>query len=172
LITQVTQFVIYLIVSGLLVGFVTFLVFWWLGVAYPTLWGVAAGVLNAIPYLGPAVILIGSTGAALVQFQSWGMAVAVGSASLAITSFEGMVLSTILFGRLARMHPVAVFLSIMFWSWLWGPIGTFLAVPLTTAAKYVVDQLPGEGRTAALLADDGLAPANHVMPRSSTGRSA
>ena len=150
---QVGYFVVYLIVSGVLVGVTTWLVFLWLGVAYASLWGVAAGLLNAVPYLGPAIIMIASTAAALIQFQSPGTAVAVGGASLAITSFEGMVLTPWLFGRLVRIHPVAVFLSIMFWGWLWGPIGTFLAVPIVTALKVVVDLLPKAGRTLELLSD-------------------
>jgi len=154
LLTQVSQYAIYLIVSGILVGAATTLVFWWLGVAYAPLWGLAAGVLNAVPYLGPTIVLVASSAAALVQFQSMGMALAAGGASLVITSVEGMLLSPIIFGRLHRIHPVAVFLSIMFWSWLWGPIGTFLAVPLTTAIKTVMDYLPAAGKTAELL-DDG-----------------
>jgi predicted PurR-regulated permease PerM len=109
LLTQVSQYAIYLIVSGILVGAVTTLAFWWLGVAYAPLWGLAAGALNAVPYLGPTIV---------------------------------------------RIHPVAVFLSIIFWSWLWGPIGTFLAVPSTTAIKTVMDNLPEAGKTAELL-DDG-----------------
>jgi predicted PurR-regulated permease PerM len=154
LLTQVSQYAIYLIVSGILVGVATWLAFWWLGVAYAPLWGLAAGVLNAVPYLGPTIVMVASSAAALVQFHSMGMALAAGGTSLAITSVEGMVLSTILFGRLHRIHPVAIFLSIMFWSWLWGPIGTFLAVPITTAIKTVMDNLPAAGKTSELL-DDG-----------------
>jgi predicted PurR-regulated permease PerM len=166
LLTQVSQYAIYLIVSGILVGVATALVFWWLGVAYAPLWGLAAGVLNAVPYLGPVIVMIGSGAAALVQFQSPGMALAVGGASLVITSVEGMILMPILFGRVHRIHPVAVFVSIVFWSWLWGPIGTFLAVPITTAMKTVMDYLPAAGKTSELL-DDGTTPTTTDTTRTS-----
>jgi len=63
------------------------------------------------------------------------------------------VLSPILLGRLARVHPVVVFLSIVFWGWLWGPIGTFLAVPIVTAIKTIADLVPGAATVSALLAD-------------------
>jgi predicted PurR-regulated permease PerM len=95
------------------------------------------------------------------------MALAAGGASLAITSIEGMLLSPILFGRLHRIHPVAVFLSIMFWSWLWGPIGTFLAVPITTAIKTVMDYLPAAGKTSELLDDGTTRSAPGDTPRTS-----
>jgi predicted PurR-regulated permease PerM len=158
LMSQVSYFVGYLIVSGAVVGAVTALAFSWLGVSYASLWGLAAGLLNAVPYLGPTIVMIGSSAAALLQFGSWEMALAVGGASLAITTLEGMVLSTVLFGWRVRMHPVAVFLSIMFWGWIWGPIGTFLAVPIATAFKTVVDHLPTVVKTSELLADGSPGP--------------
>lgn len=151
-ISRIGQFVVYLLASGLIVGVATWGAFAWMGIAYASLWGLAAGLLNSVPYLGPTFIMAGSFVAALVQFQSPGAALAASGASLAITSVEGLVLSPLLFGHAARIHPVAIFVSIMFWSWLWGPIGTFLAVPLITAIKTVVDLLPEAANASVMLA--------------------
>jgi predicted PurR-regulated permease PerM len=163
IIAQVGYFVVYLIVSGALVGGTTWLAFWWLGVAYAPLWGIAAGLLNAIPYLGPAIVLIAATAASLVQFESFGPAAAVGGVSLAITSFEGFVLTPLLFSKVARIHPVILFLSIMFWSWIWGPIGTFLAVPIVTAVNTVFNLLPHGSTTSEILSDES-GPSTLIEP--------
>lgn len=151
-VSRIGQFVVYLMGSGLMVGLATWAAFAWMGIAYASLWGLAAGLLNSVPYLGPTFIMVGSFVAALVQFQSPGMALAASGASLAITSIEGLVLAPLLFGSVAQIHPVAIFLSIMFWSWLWGPIGTFLAVPIVTAVKAVVDLLPDAAPASEMLA--------------------
>ncbi|MCC7242562.1 MAG: AI-2E family transporter [Acidobacteria bacterium] len=148
--TQIVRFVVYLGVSSALVGVATWLAFRAMGVSYASLWGLASGVLNAVPYLGPTVVMMASGAAALVQFQSAGMAAAVAGVSMAITSLEGMIVSPILLGRMARVHPVVVFLSIVFWGWLWGPIGTFLAVPIVTTMKTIADLVP-DGRTLSEL---------------------
>ncbi len=151
-ISRIGQFVVYMMGSGLMVGLATWAAFAWMGIAYASLWGLAAGLLNSVPYLGPTFIMVGSFVAALVQFQSPGMALAASGASLAITSLEGLVLAPLLFGSVAQIHPVAIFLSIMFWSWRWGPIGTFLAVPIVTAVKTIVDLLPDAAPAAEMLA--------------------
>lgn len=155
---QMARFVVYLVASGTLVGVTTWLAFRWMGLAYPSLWGLAAGVLNAVPYLGPTVVMLGSGLAAAVQFQSLGPAASIAGVSLAITSLEGLVLNPILVGRLARVHPVVVFLSIVFWGWMWGPIGTFLAVPIVTALKAIADLLPEADALSQVLAGEEAVP--------------
>ena len=68
--TKIGRYVFYLFWSGALVGVVTWLTFWAMGVRYAGLWGVAAGVLNWIPYFGPTVVMVASAMAALLQFKS------------------------------------------------------------------------------------------------------
>lgn len=101
----------------------TWLAFAWMGVRYAGLWGVAAGVLNCIPYFGPTIIMVTSALAALLQFKSLGMVGLVALVSLAITSLEGFLLAPIALGRAASVNSVAVFVSVMFWGWMWGPLG-------------------------------------------------
>ena len=105
----------------------TWLVFTWLGVRYAALWGVAAGVLNCIPYFGPTIIMVASSAAALMQFRSLSMVAMVALTSVAITALEGFLLAPIALGRAASVNSVAIFVAVMFWGWMWGPIGLILA---------------------------------------------
>src|SRR6185503_11270238 len=124
--------------SGLLVGVVTWLCFMWIGVRYAGLWGLAAGVLNCIPYFGPTIIMLAASAAALIQFRSASMVALVAFASVAITSLEGFVLAPIALGRAASVNSVSIFVAVMFWGWMWGPLGMVLAVPLLmTVADHV-----------------------------------
>ena len=138
---KISRFVFYQFWSGLLVGLVTWGVFAWLGVRYAGLWGVAAGVLNAIPYFGPTIIMVASSVAALMQFRSASMVALVALTSVAITALEGFLLAPIALGRAASVNSVAVFVAVMFWGWMWGPVGLILAVPLLMILKTITDHV-------------------------------
>ena len=138
---QVQHFLLILVFTGALVGICTTLALWWMGLQYPVLWGVAAGVLNSVPYFGPVVVGFGLGAVALVQFGTILKAIEVAGIAVLITSLEGFLLTPVLQGRAAKMNSVAVFVGILFWSWMWGPIGLLLAVPLTTVVKVVCDHV-------------------------------
>jgi predicted PurR-regulated permease PerM len=150
---QVGRFVFYQFWSGLLVGTVTWLCFEWLGVRYAGLWGVAAGVLNCIPYFGPTLIMLASSAAAVLQFREVSMVVTVALTSIAITSLEGFLLAPIALGRAASANSVAVFVAVMFWGWMWGPLGFILAVPVLMIIKTVADHVESLSSISALLGD-------------------
>ncbi|HEX7374962.1 MAG TPA: AI-2E family transporter, partial [Steroidobacteraceae bacterium] len=119
-------------------------VFYLLGLENAGVWGAAAGVLHLIPYLGPA-ITAGATGmAAYMQVESFGTAALVASASLAIAAAIGVFATTWMTGRLARINAAAVFVSLLFWGWLWGAAGMILSVPIVVIVKVLcghVDRL-------------------------------
>jgi len=150
---QIGQFVFYQFWSGLLVGIVTWLAFTWIGVRYAGLWGVAAGVLNCIPYFGPTLIMVASAIAAVLQFKSPSMVGLVALTSLAITSLEGFLLAPIALGRAASVNSVAIFVAVMFWGWLWGPIGLILAVPVLMIIKTVADHVESLSSLSELLGE-------------------
>jgi predicted PurR-regulated permease PerM len=110
-------------------------------VEYPGPWGLAAGIMNTVPYFGPTVVAIAAFVAAFVQFETLGQAGLVSAASLVITTLEGMILTPLLVSRLAQMNAVAVFLGLLFWGWLWGVAGMLLAVPLLMAVKSIADRV-------------------------------
>ncbi len=139
--------------SGLLVGVLTWLAFMWMGVRYAGLWGVAAGVLNCIPYFGPTIIMVTSAAAAALQFRSLSMIGLVALVSLAITSLEGFVLAPIALGRAASVNSVAIFVSVMFWGWMWGPLGLIMAVPILMMVKTIADHVESLRGISELLGD-------------------
>jgi predicted PurR-regulated permease PerM len=114
-------------------GLATAALTWGTGLPNPLLWGVLAGVLNYVPYLGPATV-IGMLGVAgLLSFPTLGAAAVAPLAFLAIVTVEGQFVTPALMGRRLELNPFAVFLAIAFSTWLWGPAGAFVAVPLLMA---------------------------------------
>ncbi len=151
--SKIGRYIFYLFWSGALVGVVTWLAFWALGVRYAGLWGVAAGVLNCIPYFGPTVVMAASAVAALVQFKSIAMMAMVAGVSVTITSLEGFLLTPIFLGQAARVNSVAVFVSVMFWGWMWGTPGMLLAVPILMMVKTISDHVESLSSISELLSE-------------------
>jgi predicted PurR-regulated permease PerM len=106
---------------------------WFVGLPNPLLWGVLAGVLNYVPYIGPAVVTATLAVVSLLTFSTLGEAVVAPLIFIAVVTIEGQFLTPMFMGRRLELNPFAVFLSIAVWTWLWGPIGAFLAVPMLIA---------------------------------------
>lgn len=139
--TQVQSFLFIQLITSTLVGTISWLAFRWYGLEQAAVWGVAAGVLNTIPYFGP-ILVTGALGVAgLLQFQSLTAALGLIGIALLITGLEGFVITPLLVGRASRMNEVAVFVSLMFWGWLWGPVGMLIAVPIMMAIKATCDRV-------------------------------
>jgi predicted PurR-regulated permease PerM len=137
------HFLLVQLLSGAIVAVLTALVLWRLGLQNAAIWGLVAGVFNTLPYFGPLFTTIGLAGVALVQFGTASMVAWVAGSALVITSIEGYFLTPVLQGRSAQMNQVAVFVGILFWSWIWGPVGLLLAVPMTMIVKVVCDHVEG-----------------------------
>lgn len=139
--TQVARFLMVQVATSALVAVVTGLALWWLGLRQAVFWGIAAGLLNSVPYMGPLIVTGGLGMIAFMQFGTISMALAVAGTALLITTLEGWFLTPGLLGRAAQMNQVAVFVSLIFWSWLWGFWGIFLAVPMMMVVKTVCDHI-------------------------------
>ena len=150
---QIGHFIFYQFWSGLLVGLITWLAFAALGVRYAGLWGVAAGVLNCIPYFGPTIIMFATAVAATLQFRDLSMIAMVAGVSVAVTSIEGFVIAPIALGRAASTNSVAVFVAVMFWGWMWGPLGLILGVPILMMVKTVADHVESLSGLSELLGE-------------------
>jgi predicted PurR-regulated permease PerM len=106
---------------------------WATGLPNPLLWGVLAGILNYVPYIGPAIV-IGTLGVVgLLTYSTLSEAAVAPMLFLVIVTVEGQFLTPVLMGQRFELNPFAVFLAIAFCTWLWGPLGAFLAVPLLMA---------------------------------------
>jgi predicted PurR-regulated permease PerM len=143
----------HLTLTSIVVGIATASSLYVLDVNYAGLWGVAAGVVNFVPYVGPLAVAFGLFFAGIVQFGDLGMATMVAGVSVVITSLEGFVFTPIVFGRSARVNPVAVFIGFLFWGWLWGLWGMLLALPLLLIMRAIADKVEDLQPLAELLSD-------------------
>jgi predicted PurR-regulated permease PerM len=155
---QIERFLLARVVISVIVGVVIWIAFGLLGIEEAGVWGVLAAVLFAIPFVGPTLVVVAAALAAFVQFGGLGMAAGVGGLCLAIAAIEGNVLTPWLMTRVGEMNAVAVFVSLLFWGWIWGGWGLLLAVPMTAAAKAVCERVPDLYAFAELLK---ASPAQH-----------
>ena len=136
---QVRRFLFVMVISALFVGILTWLAFLLLGVEQAALWGVVAGIASGVPYLGPFLVLVGSGVAAFLQFGELNTALIVALTSLVITSIQGNLLMPWLTSYVSSLNAVAIFIGLLFWGWLWGPVGLIVATPILMIAKSVCD---------------------------------
>lgn len=111
-------------------GLATTVLAYAVGLPNPMLWGVLAAVLNYIPYIGAAIMVAVLFVIGLFTYTNTSEAVVAPLIYLAMTTIEGHFITPTLMGRRMTLNPFAVFLAIGFWTWMWGPIGAFVAVPI------------------------------------------
>jgi predicted PurR-regulated permease PerM len=138
---QIERFLLVLVMASIVVGVASWIAFTMVDLNQAVFWAVAAGAFNTIPYFGPVMVSVGTTIVAFLQFGTVSMAATVGGLTLAITSIEGWVLMPILARRVVRTNEIAVFISLIFWSFVWGVWGTLLAVPMLVAVKAFCDHV-------------------------------
>jgi predicted PurR-regulated permease PerM len=114
---------------------------WLFGFPSPVIFGILAMVLNYIPYIGPGCMAIILFAVGLVTFPSLGYALLPPAAFVALTTIEGHILTPAVLGRRLTLNPLAVLLALAFWTWMWGPMGAFLAVPLTLMGLVTINHL-------------------------------
>ncbi len=117
---QIGTFIRTLLMTSTLVAIATMAALWYFGVRQYIIWGLLAGVFNTIPYLGPILVSGGLAIVAFLQFDHVPKALVVSGVAFLITSLEGFLLTPTLMSRAARMNPAAVFIGLLFWSWIWG----------------------------------------------------
>lgn len=150
---SIQSYMFMLLVTNALVGILTWAAFTWLGLENAGAWAVAASLLHIIPYFGP-VITAGATGmAAFIQFDSITPALQVAGASLVIATIIGILVTTWMTGRFAKMNTAAVFISLLFWTWLWGVWGMLLSIPLIVIVRVVSQHIEQLHPVAELLGD-------------------
>ena len=150
---QVQRYLMVQVATSAVVGVATWLAFLWIGVERAAVWGVVTFVLNFIPYFGSILVTGGSALMGFVQFGSFEMALLVGGVALFINSIEGYILTPWLTSRASQMNPVAVFVGVLAWGWLWGVWGLFLGVPILMAIKAVCDRVDDLQAVGELLGD-------------------
>jgi predicted PurR-regulated permease PerM len=124
-------------VLGVVVALGAFL----LGLPNPAIFGVLAALLNYVPYVGPAIMAAVLFGVGLVTFPSLGHAALAPLGFVALTTAEGHFITPTIVGRRMTLNPLLIFLALAFWTWMWGPVGSFLAAPLSIIGLVVFNHL-------------------------------
>ena len=138
---QIQRYLQVQLATSALVGVLTGLALWAVGLENAAVWGIAAGVLNLVPYVGSLVTATASGGVAFLQFGSSNMALLVFGVSVVIHTIVGNLITPWLTSRASRMNPVAVFVGLLAWGWLWGVWGLLLGLPILMIVKSVCDRV-------------------------------
>ncbi len=138
---QIQRYLLVQVLTSVIVGVATGLAYAALGLQNAAVWGVFAGVLNLVPYIGSIIVTGASALVAFLQFGTFDMALAVGGASLVIHTLVGNLLTPWLTSRTSSMSPVAVFISVLAWGWLWGVWGLLLGIPIMMGVKAICDRV-------------------------------
>ena len=138
---QIQRYLLVQLVVSVGVGIATGLAFWALGLKHAAVWGFAAGLLNLIPYIGSAVVTVASALVAFMQFGELNMTLAIAGVSLVIHTIVGNLLVPWLTSKTSSMNPVAVFIGVLGWGWLWGVWGLLLGIPIMMVVKAVCDRV-------------------------------
>ncbi len=135
------------LVTGLLIGTWA----WLLDLDFPVLLGLIGFALNYVPTIGSILAVIPALFLSLVQFGSFGHSVLVLGGYLFINAVFGNIIEPNLMGRRLGLSTLVVILSLIFWAWVWGPIGALLAVPLTMVVKIMLENTEDLHWVAVLL---------------------
>ncbi|MEZ4458285.1 MAG: AI-2E family transporter [bacterium] len=129
------------VATNLVLGVAVGLVYFAFGLKYAFLLGVIAGIFNFVPYVGPIVGSVFPVLAAYIQFGDWTQVLWVLGAYTLLTGLEGNIITPIVLGRHLKLNSLAVLLACVFWGWIWGPIGLFLAVPIMAVFKAMAEHI-------------------------------
>jgi predicted PurR-regulated permease PerM len=134
---SLTRYVKVVSVVNIGVGLAAALIAFIVGLPNPILWGAVAAMLNFIPYVGPAIVVLLLFVLGVVSLPTLPAAFLAPAMFVAFATVEGHLITPSIIGRHLTLSPLATFVSLAFWTWLWGPLGTFLATPFLIAAFVV-----------------------------------
>lgn len=132
---SIQRYMFMLLVTNVMIGLAMWVTFRLIGLENAGAWAVAAGFLHVVPYFGPVVTAAATGIAAYMQFDSIYMAMLVSGATMVIATIIGVFLTTWMTGRIAKMNSAAVFISLIFFTWLWGVWGMLLGIPIIVIIK-------------------------------------
>ena len=151
--TSIQNYMFMLLVTNILLALLTWAALRAIGLENAGAWAAFAGVAHVIPYFGPLLITMATGAVAFFQFESLRMVILVAGSSLGIATLVGMVVTTWMTGKIAKMNPAAVFVSLLFWGWLWGMWGLLLGIPVVVVLKVVAERVEGMEVLAELLGE-------------------
>lgn len=151
---SIQNYMLMLMLTNILVGLLTWGALSWFGLENAGAWAVGAALMHLIPYFGPLITALVTGMAAFMQFNSVLIAASIGGISLVIAAFIGIFVTTWITGKIAQMNSVAVFISLLFWTWLWGIWGMLLSIPIIVIVKVISQHIEQLHPVAELLSDN------------------
>ncbi|MDG1480180.1 MAG: AI-2E family transporter [Myxococcota bacterium] len=150
LVTSVQRYLLLKAMTSGLTGVLVWFLLTALGVESPILWGFFAFVMNFIPTIGSIIAAVPAVLLALILIGPW-VAAMTAAGYLVINVGIGNVLEPRVMGGQLGLSPMVVFLSLVFWGWMWGPAGMLLSVPLTVVIRSIMAHRPETAWLATLL---------------------
>ncbi len=138
---QMQRYLFVQMATSIVVGILSGLAFYALGLNHSMVWGILAGITNLVPYLGAVMVGLASSVVGIVQFEAIDRGLYIGAASFAIHTLVGNLLTPWWMGRASRMSPFAVFVGVLLFGWLWGVWGLLLGMPILMVIKSVCDRV-------------------------------
>jgi predicted PurR-regulated permease PerM len=138
---RLASYLVTVTVVNAILGLVTAAMLYAIGFPNPGVWGAIAFVLNYVAYLGPALTAAILFAVGMVSFPGFWEVLIAPALFLAITTLEGQFITPAVMGRRLIINPLAVFLSIGVWTWLWGPFGALLATPILIVMLVALENL-------------------------------
>ena len=138
---RVSHYLLTIAVINACLGVCVGTVLYFIGMPYAYIWGIAAFLLNFLPYLGAIMGVILVAGLSILTFDSFAYALLAPAAYLTLTTIEGNFVTPTLLGRRLELNTVAVFLTVVLWGWLWGIAGALVAVPFLVVFKVIADNI-------------------------------
>ena len=140
-----------LVVSNVILGILTAIVLFLLGVENAAAWGLMAALFHTIPYFGPLAIAFGVLVSSFEKMGALSGAITAALSTLVVAAIVGTVSQAWMAKRIARMNSTATFVALLFFGWLWGTAGLFLAIPIAVICKVIVDKIPGTSVVSELM---------------------
>lgn len=150
---SIQNYMLMLLVTNALFGVLMWIALEWIGLANAGAWAIAAAFLHIIPYFGTVLIIAATGVSAFMQFETVNGLLLVTGATLAVSTVVGTFVTTWMTGRIARMNAAAVFVSLLFWTWLWGAWGMLLGIPITVIVKVISEHVDGLRAVSELLGE-------------------
>ena len=138
---SVSRYLLLVTMINAILGLVIGAGLWAIGMPQPMVWALVAFFVNFLPYVGPLLGAGLAAAVAVVSFDHLGQAALAPILYLTATTIEGQFITPILLGRRLELNTVSVFVTVVFWGWLWGIAGALIAVPFLVCLKVICDNV-------------------------------
>jgi predicted PurR-regulated permease PerM len=150
---RITRYLVMQFIVNASMGVAVGIGLYFIGVEYAALWGLAAGVLRYIPYVGPWVAALLPITVSLVTTPGWEQVAMVVGLFIVLELLSNNVMEPLLYGHSVGLSELAVIVAAIFWTWLWGPIGLVIATPLTACLVVLATHVPALAAIGRLLGE-------------------